>query len=69
MGYLRFIYGFGARFVPYVSSTSVPEFFLEIFFFAKERASRKVARRERKTRYELVYYASTQIIICDNYLL
>ena len=43
-------------------------FFLK-FFFAKERASRKVARRERKMRYELVYYASTQIIICDNYLL
>ena len=38
----------------YVSSTLVPEFFLEIF----------LCERERKTRYELVYCASTQIIIC-----
>ena len=42
-------------------------FFLKLFF-AKEIASRKVARREKKKRYKLVCYASTQIIICDNYL-
>lgn len=49
MGYLRFIYGFGARFVPYVSSTSVPEFFLEIFFLQKrERAAKWQVEREKR---------------------